>query len=60
MMNALALSGGAVGILVALVTQLPGGDALFWTVVLGAERGVVDRILDRPDRPIAYRQRLER
>lgn len=48
------------GIVVAVIWQVLGGEALLWVLALGAIGGLIGYILDEPARLKAFADKLER
>lgn len=49
-----------IGITVAVIWQVLGGEALLWALVLAALGGLIGYVIDEPSRLRAFADRLER
>jgi uncharacterized membrane protein len=54
------LWGVLVGIVIAVIWQVLGGEALLWVLVLGVVGGLIGYVLDEPARLKAFAEKLER
>lgn len=52
--------GVLLGMVIALIWQLFGGDVLLWALLLGLLGGLIGFVLDDPDRLRTFAERLER
>ena len=55
-----SLAGTIIGITVAVIWQVLGGEALLWALALGLVGGLVGYVLDNPARLKEFAERLER